>query len=75
MRDPKVCLKKKLWKSGTLLEHLPKMYYFRTIINQKKNNKWDTFGCDTLGSWTVNPIIVFFSNHQGLDPKCSGPGK
>ena len=39
---------KKLQKSVTIWEHLPKRYYFWTIIKQKKRQK-----CDNLRSWTV----------------------
>jgi len=41
---PKCPTLKKLCKSGTLWEHLPKRYYLWTIINQKKEKKWDTLG-------------------------------
>jgi len=56
VRDPKVShfFEKKTWKSGTLWEHLHKKYYFWTIIKQKKGQKWDTLGCETLGSWTLS---------------------
>ena len=42
---------KKLQKSVTICEHLPKMYYFWTIIKQKQKKRKKK--CDNLVSWPV----------------------
>jgi len=53
---------KKLCKSVTLWEHLPKR--FLDCNKTKKEKKWDTLGSYTLGSWTVIKILVFSSNYK-----------
>ena len=40
---------KKRWKSGTLWEHLPKIYYFWTSIIKQKNEKVGHFGVRHFG--------------------------
>jgi len=54
VHDPKLWhfFTQKLQKSVTIWEHLPKRYYFWTIIKQKRK-KCDNLGCDTLRSWTL----------------------
>jgi len=42
-------LKEKRWKNGKLWEHLPKRYYFWTIINQK----WKKAGHFGVGHFGV----------------------
>ena len=58
--------KKKLQKSVTIWEHLPKSYHFWTIIKQKMGKSvtiWKK--CDYLRSWTV-----LYNTHALIDTIC-----
>ena len=64
--DPKVshCFQQKRWKSGTLWEHLPKRYYFWTIIKQKKKKSGTIWASKSLGCETLGPLTVIYVKNE-----------